>query len=97
MLQYTYKYNNITNRWELSGGSSMSGIDEKNGWSIPHWPNQYDGEWTDWKMEKALHCQHKWIDTGMRKTFCKHCDVEGDYDPMTGNVTVVFKNKEEIK
>ena len=67
----------------------MSGIDEKNGWGIPYWPTQYGSEDTDW----IYNCKHLWVDTGMRKTFCKHCDVEGDYDPMTGQVTVVFKEK----
>lgn len=87
-LRYTYKF--IDGSWKLQGGN-MSGIDEKNGWSIPHWPHTYDGEWTEDQYNRSQYCQHKWIDTGMRKTFCKECDVEGDYDPMTGKITVVHK------
>lgn len=68
-----------------------SDIDEKNGWGQEAWTFngniRYEEEWT-------YQCQHKWIDTGMRKTFCKHCDAEGELDPMTGQVTLVFKNKE---
>ncbi len=33
-------------------------------------------------------CEHSWIDTGMRKTYCKHCDTTGWLDPMTGMVAV---------
>ena len=36
---------------------------------------------------------HTWVDTGMRRTFCKTCDADGDLDPMTGIVTVVFRAK----
>lgn len=68
----------------------MSGIDEKNGWSIPHWPANFD---INYDEEKIHYCTHKWVDTGMRKTFCKECNVEGDYDPMTGKITIVFKEK----
>jgi hypothetical protein len=71
-------------------GGSMSGVDEKNGWSVPHWP-QGDSDWLEYHKEKVHFCQHKWVDTGMRKTFCKECDVEGDYNPMTGQVSVVWK------
>ena len=71
-------------------GGSMSGVDEKNGWRVPHWP-QGDSDWLEYHKEKVHFCQHKWVDTGMRKTFCKECDVEGDYDPMTGQVSVVWK------
>jgi len=89
MLQYTYKY--VDGKWRLEEANKMSGIDEKNGWSIPHWPYAYDGEWTDEQYNRSQYCQHKWVDTGMRKTFCKECDVEGDYDPMTGKITVIHK------
>jgi len=71
-------------------GYKMSGVDEKNGWSVPHWP-QGDSDWLEYHKEKVHFCQHKWVDTGMRKTFCKECDVEGDYNPMTGQVSVVWK------
>lgn len=29
-------------------------------------------------------CKHQWVDTGLKKTWCKHCDTEGYYD--NGNV-----------
>lgn len=89
-LRYTYKF--IDGSWKLQGGN-MSGIDEKNGWSIPHWPHEYPGEWTD----TQAFCNHKWVDTGMTKTFCKECDADGEYDPMTGKITVVYKKKEDKK
>lgn len=81
---------------QLTGGN-MSGIDEKNGWSIPHWPHAYDGEWTDEQYSRSQYCQHKWVDTGMIKTFCKECDADGEYDPMTGKTTVVYRPKEKEK
>jgi hypothetical protein len=78
-------------------GYKMSGIDEKNGWSIAHWPHTHDDEWTDLALDRIAMCNHKWVDTGMIRTFCKECDADGDYDPMTGKVTVVFRNKKENK
>jgi len=97
MLYYTYRY--VDGGWKLTEANKMSGIDEKNGWSIPHWAANYDSDWTEWHQERVYSCQHKWIDTGMRKTFCKECDAEGDYDPMTGRVTLVERpvKKEEKK
>lgn len=88
-LRYTYKF--IDGNWKLQGGD-VSGADEKNGWWLPTWPTS-DTEWTEYQKEKAHFCQHKWVDTGMRKTFCKECDIDGDYDPMTGQVTVIWKEK----
>ena len=78
---------------QLQGGS-VSGVDEKKGWSIPHWPTS-DTDWSDYNREKSYFCEHKWVDTGMRRTFCKECDIDGDYDPMTGKVTAIFKSKEK--
>ena len=72
-----------------------SDIDEKNGWGHPGWT--FNGN-IRFEGKLTYHqCQHKWIDTGMRKTFCKHCDVDGELDPMTGQVTVVMRNKEDKK
>lgn len=88
------RFNENTNKvewvWE---GYKMSGVDEKTGWGVPHWPTEYGSTDDDW----VYNCQHKWVDTGMRKTFCKHCNVEGDYNPMTGQVSIVMKKKEEDK
>jgi len=57
-------------------------------WGLPHIP--YD----DWEeaykpAAKWKYCMHKWIDTGMRRTYCKWCDVRGDRDVWTGDVTVI--------
>lgn len=71
-------------------------VDEKNGWSIPHWP-QGDAEWMDYKRDRAYFCEHKWADTGMRKTFCKECDVDGELDPMTGQVRIIMKGSDNGK
>lgn len=55
-------------------------------WSIPHYPVDY--EWYDSKPNPR-YCQHKWLDTGMRLTFCKKCDAKGKLDPMSGEVTLI--------
>jgi hypothetical protein len=75
----------------------MSGIDERNGWGIAQWPHAYDGEWTDLALDRIALCNHKWVDTGMIRTFCKECDADGEYDPMTGKTTVVYRKKEDKK
>lgn len=97
LFEVTYDGGNTWIPYNQLNGGIMSGIDEKNGWQIPHWPNNFGWEDDDWKREKVFQCQHKWIDTGMRKTFCKHCEVEGDYNPMTGHVTVVYKENKDGK
>jgi hypothetical protein len=72
-------------------GYKMSGIDEKNGWSIAHWPHTHEEGWADLHADRIALCKHMWVDTGMIKTFCKECDADGEYDPMTGKVTVIHK------
>jgi hypothetical protein len=31
------------------------------------------------------YCTHEFPDTGMRKSWCKHCDVVGNFDPTTAH------------
>ena len=78
-------------------GYKMSGIDEKNGWGIAHWPHTHEEGWADLHADRIALCKHMWVDTGMIMTFCKECDVDGEYDPMTGKVTIVHKKKEDKK
>jgi hypothetical protein len=94
-LEVTYDNGDTWIPYNQIYGGSMSGVDEKNGWGISNWPNSQDNEWLDWQLEKIHHCSHKWVDTGMIKTFCKECDADGEYNPMTGQVTVIFRNKKE--
>lgn len=35
------------------------------------------------------YCAHQWLDTGMRRTYCKRCDIRADWDPMTGEYKVL--------
>lgn len=55
-------------------------------WGVPYpsWDYKPDPHW----------CQHTWVDTGSRRTWCKRCDCDGDLDPMTNTVTVVVREKE---
>lgn len=38
-------------------------------------------------------CTHIWVATGTRRTWCKDCDCDGLLDPVSGVVTVVFREK----
>jgi len=89
-LEVTYDGGNTWEPYSFTQEYEMSGVDEKKGWSIPHWPTS-DTEWTEYDTERSYFCEHKWVDTGMRRTFCKECNADGDYDPMTGKITVVYR------
>lgn len=41
-----------------------------------------------WKPDPR-YCKHQFIDTGMRRTYCKICDVRADRDLFTGEITIL--------
>lgn len=50
--------------------------------------NNSDTDYGDW-IPYSAPCNHEWLDTGMRRTYCRHCNVRADRDAMTGQVTVL--------
>ena len=34
-------------------------------------------------------CPHEWIDTGMRRTYCKHCDATAELDVMNNTIRLI--------
>ena len=69
---------------ELRGFVTVSGVEHADPWTISATTWYY----CEFRKVTQPHCQHSWIDTGMRKTYCKHCDTAGWLDPMTGKVAV---------
>lgn len=63
--------------------------------NVEYVPDSYGGY--DSNKDKWKYCNHKWIDTGMVRTYCKHCDVRGNKNTMSGEVTVVPDDEEEKK
>lgn len=79
----------------------MQSAEENNtgdsGWSIPHLPFSSE-DWDSYYSNRKRRCgmdQHKFIDTGMRRTYCKLCDQRADIDYMTGVVTLLVDSEEE--
>lgn len=59
----------------------------------------YGQHWSD-PVPVKLICSHEFVDTGMRKTWCKKCNIEGYRDPMLGTIEIVIgpaKDKESDK
>lgn len=63
----------------------------KGKWDQPH--SFYD--WTSPYGYSPCLGGHQWIPTGTRRTWCKECDADGDLDPLTGIVTIVFRDKKK--
>ena len=68
-------------------------------WGIPH--SMFTLNENDWEMSPyawGTSCYvHTWVDTGSRTTWCRKCDADGELDPMTGVVSIVYCNKEKKK
>ena len=62
-------------------------------WGYPHMATDWDTPYGQYQCYQG----HTWIDTGTNRTWCKHCDVDGDSDSMTGIVTVVYRPKDDHK
>lgn len=64
-------------------------------WGLPHVPAPITVADYDAFEGISYLCEHSWVDTGSRMTFCKKCNADGELDPMTNKVTVIFKSKEK--
>lgn len=75
----------------INKGTYMS--DSK--WGLPHVLQSIDWNTPYGYYDPCAYRGHKWVETGSCRTWCKECDVDGDLDPMTGLVTVVFRDKSD--
>lgn len=41
-----------------------------------HWDSPYS-YWIGDSLDGSVECNHQWVDTGFRKTWCKHCNANG--------------------
>lgn len=53
-----------------------------------------DTDYGDW-IPYVEPCNHEWLDTGMRRTYCKHCNTRADRDMMTGEITILPPREKE--
>lgn len=69
------------------GVASMTGI---NWWAPSLTPD--DSTPTE-STEKPTCNEHSWVDLGTRRTWCKVCDQDGEWDFSTGTVTLIHKER----
>jgi len=58
-----------------------------NGWGYPlykNYPPQWDDVEGDEHRPPARCTEHEWADTGMKWTYCKVCNIEGEWDMEEG-------------
>lgn len=65
-------------------------------WGMPHQPVLTYEDWDNpygFGTTSTYHCDHKWVNTGTLKSFCKHCDADGEWDSEKCEYKLVVKEK----